>query len=253
MNLIEESTRRARSYRFADGLAEIGSGLLFVILSGPYLIWTLAPEGSRLARIAAGSRDVVLLGGLVLLALFVWLLKERSTYPRSGYVEEAKPGRRRITAAIILSIGLLVVAGLLLASLFFFPELRPGFVRGLFYLPVLLGLFLSLTMLTWGRTIPRFYVLAGVAFVTSVALGLNTLVSQAVHQFDWSRILSTNPFAVQPGEAELALQSLARFVYRGTAILLAVFGLAMLVSGLIVRSKYLRENPLPVSREKEQI
>jgi hypothetical protein len=48
-----------------------------------------------------------------------------------------------------------------------------------------------------------------------------------------------------PAGSDVALIDLLHYVYTGVAIFAAVFGLAWLVSGLIVRRNYLRQNPLP--------
>ena len=55
-----------------------------------------------------------------------------------------------------------------------------------------------------------------------------------------------------PAEAGFALQSLFRSAYSGVAIFAAVLGLALLVSGLIARIRYLRENPIIHPLEQEQ-
>lgn len=63
---IADAIRRMRGYWFIDGLAEIGASILFVVLSIPYLRWSLAPEGSSMAKFASGGRDILLLLGIVI-------------------------------------------------------------------------------------------------------------------------------------------------------------------------------------------
>ena len=77
---------RTRAYWFIDGLAEIGSGILFVVLGIHYLLWSLAPQGSALAKIASTGRDVLLLLGIAILFIVIRVAKQHSTYPRTGYL-----------------------------------------------------------------------------------------------------------------------------------------------------------------------
>ncbi|HEX7542283.1 MAG TPA: hypothetical protein VF352_09145, partial [Anaerolineales bacterium] len=122
---IADATRRTRGYWFIDGLAEIGGGILFVVLSIPYLLYSLAPEGSGMAKMASSGRDVLLLLGIVIFYIVIRVAKLRSTYPRTGYLEDQHPGRKRIlTASAICVVGVLVFAGLMVAGILLFPAFR---------------------------------------------------------------------------------------------------------------------------------
>ncbi len=248
------AARRTRGYWFVDGLAEIGGGILSIVVGVPYLLWSLAPQGSRLARVASAGRDVMLLAGIVLLFVIIRMIKQRSTYPRSGYIEERQPQRKKILKTILPIYGCMFLFPFLLIMGFrFFPNFRIGFLNTLFFFPTILGLFFTLGLVVWGfRTgIKRFYVLAGVAALTSLGLVAVSLPALVKHPFQLSYFPSLSINAQMPAEAASALLNLFHSVTAGAGIFLAVFGLAMLVSGLIVRRQYMVKNPPAITAEQE--
>jgi hypothetical protein len=251
---MTDAARRTRGYWFVDGLAEIGGGILSIVVGVPYLLWSLAPQGSRLARVASGGRDVILLVGIALLFVIIRMIKQRSTYPRSGYIEERQPERKKTLKTILLIFGCLIVFPFLLIVGFrFFPNFRIGFLNTMFFFPTILGLFFTLGLVVWGfrAGIKRFYVLAGVAALTSLGLLSVSLPVLVKNPFKLSYFSSMSINAQMPAEAASALLNLFRNVTTGAGIFLAVFGLAMLVSGLITRRQYLLKNPPSINLEQE--
>ena len=249
---IADATRRTRGYWYIDGLAEIGTGILFVVISIPYLLWSLVPQGSAWSKLASGGRDILLLMGIVISCVIIRAAKLHSTYPRTGYIEDQRPGRKQVlTASAIGVAGVLVFAGLMVAGILLFPAFRLGLLNTLVYFPTIFGLFLSLGQVVLGfRTgLKRFYVLAGIAALASLGLVVNSFVYLAAHPVDW-RPLFASSSGLMPAGLSLALLNLFHSVYQGVAILAAVFGLVMLVSGLIIRRNYLRQNPFPQEETK---
>jgi hypothetical protein len=243
---ISNLTRHARGYWYADGLAEIGSGILLMLLSIPYLLWSLAPQGSAMAKLASSGKDVVLLLGLVVLFMIVQGIKQRSTYPRTGYVEERRPERKQVLKIIAITMGgMLLFAGLVAAGLLLFPAPCLGLVNLLAYFPTFFGLSFTLIQVVLGfRTgLKRFYVLSGIAALASLGLVMAAHLYLAAHPFDWTFITVASQNAPMPAGSSAALIDLLHSVYTGVALFCAVFGLAMLVSGLVVRRIYLRQNP----------
>ncbi len=255
-NKIADTTRRTRGYRFIDGLFETGDGILFMLLSVPYLLWSLAPQGSNLASLASIGRDVVLLLGIALLLGVVWAIKQRSTYARTGYVKERRPERRQVLKTLIIGVGaMLIFAGLMVAGILFFPVFRVALFYCLGYAPSFLGLFFAFGCFGMGFRygIRRFYGLAGVACLASLGLVVFSRLYLVAHPFDWAAIASNAPInGPIPAGLGAVLVGLFHNIYTGAAIFLAVFGLAMLVSGLVTRRKYLRENPFPQETANEQ-
>jgi hypothetical protein len=252
---ITDATRRTRGYWFIDGLAEIGGGILFVVISIPYLLWSLVPEGSRMAKLASSGRDVLLLLGIAIFYLVIRAVKLRSTYPRTGYVEEQRPARKQILTAGVFGVaGVLVFAGLMVSGSLLFPAFRQGLVNALAYSPAFFGLILILSQVILGfRTgLKRFYGLAGMAALVSLGLVMAAHFYLAAHPFDWTFIANSGPNDPMPAGSAAALTGLLHYVYTGVAIFAAIHGLAWLVSGLIVRRNYLCQNPVPQEEPDEQ-
>ena len=221
---MTDAARRMCGYWFVDGLAEIGGGILSIVVGVPYLLWSLAPQGSRLVGVASGGRDVILLVGIALLFVIIRMIKQRSTYPRSGYIEERQPERKKTLKTILLIFGCLIVFPLLIVCFRFFPNFRIGFLNTMFFFPTILGLFFTLGLVVWGlRTgLIRFYVLAGVAALTSLGLVAVSLPALVKNPFQLSYFPSLSINAQMPAEAASALLNLFHSVTAGAGIFLAV-------------------------------
>jgi hypothetical protein len=252
---FSQIARRTRAYWFIDGLAEISTGILFVVLSIPYLLWSLAPEGSSMAKLASRGRDILLLLGLIILFVIIRSAKRRSTYPRTGYIEDLKPGHKQFLGARFLFIGgVLIVAGLLVAGILLFPRFRFSLIQTLVYVPSIFGLFFTLGQVVLGiRTgLKHFYILGGIAALASLGLVIASYLYRTAHPFDWTFITNTSQIDLMPAGSNVALMGLFHYVYTGVAIFASVFGLATLISGLFARRDYLRQNPSPAETSNEQ-
>ncbi len=110
---IEHAPRRAVGYWFDDGLAEIGTRLLFLLLAAMFALEGLAPAGSLPVGFTAFGLPVVVIGGMIVLGLALRAVKERFTFPRTGYVAYPRPApARRILAGVIgagVSFGLVLL------------------------------------------------------------------------------------------------------------------------------------------------
>ncbi len=243
-DIIYDTTRRTRGYWFLDGLAEIGSGILFIIISIPYFLWSLAPPGSNMAKLASMGRDILLLSGLITVNIVIWIVKQRSTYIRTGYIEERRPGQKLVLKMIAITMAsMLVFAGLMTVGILFFPAFPSHLIKSLVYFPAVFGLLIALSQVVIGfRTaIQRFFILAGIAALTGVGLAINSFIYLIVHPADWRPLIS-NSYRPIPAEGSLALLRLLQHVYQSVAFFGAVFGMVILTSGITVRRKYLRKN-----------
>ncbi|HZD10730.1 MAG TPA: hypothetical protein VE553_05245 [Candidatus Binatia bacterium] len=115
-DLIEKKVRETHRYFYDDGLVEIGVGFIFV-LTGLVLAAWLAFEGNLPLRISSAlALPVLATLGALLMKRAVTAVKERVTYPRTGYVAyrrgEPSSGRWLVMTAALL----LAIAG------FFLPE-----------------------------------------------------------------------------------------------------------------------------------
>ena len=154
-NTVDSIIRRTQRYWYTDGLAEITVGLIFVVLSGYFLI-------------QAWTRDVSLnpvlanLGLLAILVLVLWLfrsalqaIKARLTYPRTGYVASPRMWNGSIWQRYGLTAWLIVVC-LSLFVLTFHSPTPPS------WLPLMTGTAAGLTVifLSYRFRLLRFAILA---------------------------------------------------------------------------------------------
>lgn len=161
MNDITAAQRRAKGYWFVDGVAEIAGGTATLLCGA--LLWAAVATGAEWLGMAALA---VLIGGFPVSAWIVRTVKERLTYPRTGYVAFAPPSRTRMFAAGAVGF---VVAGLLVPIQ---VAARGGQVSA-----VVLGFGVAVAVFTalraWRTGSPRFYVVAAALFVASSILATN--------------------------------------------------------------------------------
>jgi hypothetical protein len=92
--------RRLRRYWFEDGLAELGIGGLFLVVGLAFVVGSLTSNST--ARAAAVVALLAVVGiGTIASRFLIRAVKERVTYPRTGYVEYRRSGSRsRYVAAV---------------------------------------------------------------------------------------------------------------------------------------------------------
>ena len=136
-NSIAHAPRRTAGYWYADGLVEIGAGLLLALMAGMFALEGLAPPGSLPAAFSAIGLPLILLAGMAVLSGTVRVIKQRLTYPRTGYVgyERSRPARKVLAGVIGGLVSLVLV--LLLAS-------RPAWLTAL---PAVQGAVVGLVLL----------------------------------------------------------------------------------------------------------
>jgi hypothetical protein len=161
MNDITAAQRRAQGYWFVDGIAEIAAGAAMALCGG--LLYAAVATGvESLGTLALG----VLIVAFPVTAWVVKAVKERITYPRTGYVAYAPPSRTRMFAAGAVGF---VVAGLLVPIQ---VAARGGQVSA-----VVLGFGLAVGAFTavraWRTAAPRFYLVAAALVVASGVLATN--------------------------------------------------------------------------------
>jgi hypothetical protein len=203
--------RRIIQYFYVDGSFEFGFGLLCLLLAGYFYIETHVQ--GWLSAIIDVSLVLVMIGGGVLINLLVRKLKERVTYPRTGYISyrrERKPKQVRRAMISIVTGGLIAA----LATVLVAAPHRPNIAVMPIFSGVLFGLVLAI--IGWRTAIPRFYLLA----VLSAAVGI---------------ALSFSGLGDYPGLVAY---------YAATAVIL-------LFTGACVLRSYLRKNPIP-PREEEK-
>lgn len=178
---LNQVKKRTLRYWFEDGLSETIIGAFFILIGLMFLIQALAVPGSLLAGLS-GLGTALLVGlGVWLARLLIQRLKERLTYPRTGYVSYYPPSILQRALSLILGLIIAVlfgwfifsysqelltwlpfVEGLALAALSFVIGQRAGLIR--FYLYALVTILIGAVISLSGQ---GDYVGSGWVFITS--------------------------------------------------------------------------------------
>jgi hypothetical protein len=208
---MKEVERRVKRYWYTDGIAELTSGGLFVLLGIYFWAQGFLGEGSTASIVLQISLMLVMVGGIFGVRWLVNTLKARLTYPRTGFVEyrvdekDAKVRRYVVAwAAMIIAIASIVLI---------------DYIRGLDSMALITGLLVGVIFIALrGKSsgLKRFYLLGGLAIVLGAALSFSGL-SQAYN----------------------------------LGLFYGLLGIAVMISGGLVLRRYLSENPLPLENGHE--
>jgi hypothetical protein len=249
---IETAVKRGRAYWFADGFTEIAGGIFFLFLGAVILFRGIAGKNALLSGFASTAVDI----GIVKLAAFlagilaIWWLKDRFTYPRTGFVQ----GRGIMTGAIltfirnVLIVVIFPVLGLL-AVFIFVPSLRTVLATIPAWFPMAIGIFLGILCFGAGEWmgLRRFWMmgllilLSGLAVgVWQITAGFPALAAEAL-QADW--------FASIPEAIRAPLDEILSRLFIGMSVLTLAAGIFLLVSGFVTFLQYRKANPAPYREE----
>ncbi len=156
---IQEVKRQTQRYWYVDGLTELGAGALILLLGLLYLlIAVLGPSTTADWLMGIGQPGILLVGYLIVNSV-IRQLKERITYPRTGYVTYRQPKGKLRVAQLIFTV--LLAAGVA----YMLSTLGINFGQN-----ALLGLMLgaAVAYLGYDYGLRRFYALA--AFMLAVGL-----------------------------------------------------------------------------------
>ncbi len=202
---VDDLMRKTKSYWYEDGLVEVLAGVFFVVIGLFLLLDWATPQSSSLKWIFAPGFMVVTIVWILSGRKVAGRLKERITYPRTGYVayKQASRQSRLLRGAVAGFIGG-AVALVVVASLIY----RQDIAR---LVPLMMAAGVAALIFRVGSevAVPRFYVLA----VWSLAVGC-------------------------------ALAWLTSDLSLGIALYYALLGLATLVLGGAALFRYLRSAPL---------
>jgi len=210
-NRLLDVEQRVKRYWYSDGIAELSSGGMFILLGLYFGIQGYFGENSPVSVILQVSLVFIMMGGIFGVRWLVNTLKTRLTYPRTGYVEyrtnEKDVTQRRYVVAAVAMI--IAVASMVLVK----------YIRILDSMVLITGILVSVVFVALrGKSsgVTRFYVLGGFSLLLGIGLSLDNL----------------------PDEYNLAL-------------FYGLLGVAILISGGLVLRRYLTENPLPVDEEDD--
>jgi hypothetical protein len=210
-NEMKQMEQRVKRYWYTDGIAELTSGGLFVLLGVYFGAQGFLGEGSTASIILQISLILVMVGGIFGVRWLVNDLKTRLTYPRTGYVEyrvneKNVKVRRYLVAGVAMTIA---IASIVLVD----------YIRGLDTMALITGLLVGVIFISLrGKSsgLKRFYLLGVLAMVLGVTLSFSGL-SQAYN----------------------------------LGLLYGLLGIAVMFSGGLVLRRYLSENSLPLENGHE--
>jgi hypothetical protein len=199
---LKKPQLRAIQYFYVDGSFEFGFGLLCLILGVFFYVETNVQ--GWLSAVVDSSLVLVMIGGGWLINRLIKQLKERLTWPRTGYLTyNRQSGSKR---GWRLALGM--VSGGLIAAIATVLITVPN--AHVATMPVLSGFLLGIVMVVigWRTRLMRFHLLAGLSTAAGIALGFSRMENSA---------------------------ALAAYYL--------VFGLMLFASGAWVLRSYLRQNP----------
>lgn len=206
---IQNLEQRVRAYWYEDGIAELATGGVFVLLGLYFGLQGYLGEGSTLGGILQMSLILLFIAGAYITRRVIQSLKARLTYPRTGYVEYHVDTRgKRLRAIAALVIGMVIAAMLI------------GLYRAVHSLDAVVLATGVLVALIWSilcaraARVNRFYVLAALSLVLGVLLSLS----------GWP-------------------QGYALGCFYGS------LGVATMISGALALRHYLSRNPMPAEPE----
>lgn len=165
---IQETIQRTNRYWYVDGLAEMGTGTLLALYGLFVLVASRIPAGWAAALLNGIGQPLFFIGGTILMGVIVRRLKERVTYPRTGYVAYRRRPRR---AARALVMGLVFGATFSILSIVLISSLRDNWI------PAFVGLALGATQawMAYSLGVRRFYLLAACTILMGLGLAFLTL------------------------------------------------------------------------------
>ena len=170
---LKKPQLHALQYQFADGIGELSVGFLILLAAVISYIQESAP-GSLLSKILGIASVLVVCGGTFGGRRIIQLIKERTTYPRTGYIAYKSSWKNK--GDIVIAIPIMV---LLLAFVVFTTVTDTKLDN---WGPVICGFFIGTLMVQVGyrSALPRFYILAFLSLLIGAGLvvsGLNIALS----------------------------------------------------------------------------
>lgn len=238
---IESAIKRVRGYWFVDGFTELVAGAVFIVLAALLLLGGSASPAafsSWFLRMA-GEIFIAKFAALLVAVLILWWLKEHFTYPRTGFVRGtpvAGPQAFRAIGNTLLLLLLPILALLATALLLTSPKSMVATMPVWF--PVGVGAIWAALLVLSGEWmgIRRFRVMGGLALLVGAAIGCWQLVVGLPAD---SRLGLS-----QPSVLELINRTLASLGF-----LVLIFGVILVLSGLVAFLRYRKENPFPFAED----
>ena len=201
---VKQVEQRVKRYWYSDGIAELASGGMFVLLGLYFWIQVIFGEGSLISVFLQVILVLVMIAGFIGVRWLVNTLKVRLTYPRTGFVEYRVDDREVRRRRWVIVAAAVIVSGVSITL--------EDYVHGLDSMILLIGFLSGIIFIALrGRSsgLKRFYALGGLAIVLGIVLSLSSL----------SQITDL-------------------------ALFFGLLGIVIVTSGALVLRQYLNENPL---------
>jgi hypothetical protein len=240
---IDSVIKRARAYWFVDGFTEIAAGGMLIVLAGALLISRYASQMPFPSWFLSVTGEIIILKviSLLIVILILWWLKDNFTYPRTGFV------RNRISVTQIFIIVRNVILFLLLPIIILFAASLFITSRGSIlasmpvWFPIGLGLIWAAFIVLAGEWMGllRFRLVGGITLLTGIAVGI------------WQSTmgLPNVPVNVEPTILQPPLLESIDRTLSSLGFILLIFGVVLLISGMVTFLRYRKENPTPYSED----
>jgi hypothetical protein len=245
---IESVMKRARGYWFVDGFTEIIVGVLFLVMDGALILREMTPQATFYIQIGTLFREIGLikLVGFIAAVALLWVLKNRFTYRRTGFVREkistwAQMGILLRNAVLIF----LVPMMLFILAFIVLPAIRNILFLMPAWLPAFMGMLLAVIFYVAGRWmgLARFEGIGACMLLSGLGVagwqvweGLPVMPAAVLQSDD----LLALPNVLQAPVADVFNRTLV-----AVGVLIFLWGVTFLISGLITFLRYRRENPAP--------
>jgi hypothetical protein len=249
---IESAMKRGRGYWFVDGFTELLAGVLFFLLGGIALLSGMVPPSSFLSQFIslAESAAIVKFLGLILAVLGLWWLKDRFTYPRTGFVREKGVPRAQwfVFLRNAVLIAFIPVLGLII-PLFIVPAVRGAIFSMPIWFPPVLGIFWGALCILLGQwtALRRFRFLGMVIMLAGISIGAWQLTLGLPNVP--ADAFPANILSPLPDVLWAPLKESLNRVLTGVGLLTMLSGIGFAVSGLVTFLRYRKENPAPYQEE----
>lgn len=249
---IDKTIKRGRGYWFVDGFTELLAGGVFILMGGVLLGYGITPRYSSLAQFTSVASEVSLVKifGVILALLALGWLKNRFTYPRTGFVREKRISvAQALTFIWVALLVLLVIVLSLMAAFLFVPATRTLIFSVPIWLPIGLGVIWSILCMVMGERLGlhRFRVLGVFILLTGIAVGIWQLVV-GLPSFPVEALLA-NPLETLPVVLHAPLIESVNRTITGLGSITLVFGVLLIVSGAVTLLRYRKANPVPYGEE----
>lgn len=221
---IKKHQLRVLQYDLVDGTHELFFGLMFLLMAIYFVIQAAAPESFSNSILNFLLFILLIPAGAFLINLPIQKLKERVTYPRTGFIVPRRPPEpNRVTRwAVWIGVPVLVVVILALLAIYR-PVINSPHAQDWLQTSPLFPVFSSILMcglwviIGWRIGLRRFFIIAVLTLLSGIGILLTGLGGNL-----------------------------------GMALLFGAMGAVLCASGGVTLWRYLRQNPPPQDTPDEQ-